>query len=335
MKLGLVSQSKGRFMDILHLNIGIDVSKDTLDVAFLALTGKKGSFQVSNDQAGFKALAKELGQAAPCEHWRIALEATSAYHRAVVMAMLEAGVKVLVLNPKQARDLARGLGVLRKNDKTDASILALCAKMAWREPEPLAHGLGHQLQEVSRRIEVLTTRRAGERKRLLKPGVCGLVKESCLRQVGLLDDEILQLERAWRELLAQSNEFEKAFVNVRSVPGCGETTARKVVSEMLVVPRSRTTAQCVAYAGLAPHEQTSGTSLRRKATTFSTGNKFLRTALYMGAVSAIRHDHGSRELYIRLVSAGKPKKVAIVAVMAKLMRRIAAVANRGTPWVKD
>lgn len=122
-------------MDILHLSTGIDVSKDTLDVAFTDYKGKARTFQVANGEEGFAQLAKELAKAAPKECWRIALEATCAYHRAVVFSMLGLGVKVLVLNPKQARDLARGLGVLRKNDKTDAAVLALCAKMAWREPE--------------------------------------------------------------------------------------------------------------------------------------------------------------------------------------------------------
>lgn len=321
-------------MDILHLNAGIDVSKDTLDIAFIDKKGKMVTFQVSNDEAGFAKLSRELAHITPESSWRIALEATSAYHRAVVTYLLGIGVKVLVLNPKQARDLARGLGVLRKNDKTDAAVIALCAKMAWREPEALAQGIGYELQEVSRRIEVLTRQRAEEKKRLLKAGVSKLVKESCRRQIALLGEEIAIMERAWNELLSGS-EFESAHNNVRTVPGCGRVTARKVVSEMLVVPRSRTSAQCVAYAGLAPHEQTSGISLRRKATTFSTGNKFLRTALYMGAISALRNDASSRELYMRLVAAGKPKKVAIVAVMAKLMRRIAAVANRETPWIKD
>ena len=321
-------------MDILHLNIGVDVSKDTLDVAYIDGQGKAVAFQVTNDGAGFAKIACRLEKAAPLRAWRIALEATSAYHRALVMDLLERGVVALVLNPKQARDLARGLGVLRKTDKTDATVLALCAKMAWREPEALAGSAGYRLQELSRRIDVLTRRRAGEKKRLLKPGACETVKDSCRRQVGLLDDEVLLLERQWREALEELAELKLAYLNVKTVPGCGDVTARKVVSELLVAPRARTKAQCVAYAGLAPHEQTSGTSLRRKASTFSAGNKFLRTALYMGAVSAIRTDHLSRELYIRLTGKGKPKKVAIVAVMAKMMRRIAAVVNRGTPWVK-
>jgi transposase len=322
-------------MDILHLNIGVDVSKDTLDVAYIDARGKAVAFQVANDKTGFAKMAGKLENVAPLQAWHIALEATSAYHRAFVMDMFERDVLVLVLNPKQARDLARGLGVLRKNDKTDAGVLALCAKMAWRKPEAIASGAGYRLQELSRRIDVLTRRRAGEKKRLLKPGVCELVQDSCRRQIALIDDELTLLEQQWKQELEGSAELKLAYLNVRTVPGCGEVTARKVVSELLVAPRARTTAQCVAYAGLAPHEQTSGTSLRRKASTFSAGNKFLRTALYMGAVSAIRSDHLSRELYLRLTSKGKPKKVAIVAVMGKTMRRIAAVVNRGTPWVRD
>ncbi len=84
--------------------------------------------------------------------------------------MAELGVKVLVLNPKQARDLAKGLGVLRKSDHTDAIVLGQCAKMAWREPTALASGKPYELQEISRRIGVLTRMRGSERKRLLKPG---------------------------------------------------------------------------------------------------------------------------------------------------------------------
>jgi len=320
-------------MSILHLNIGIDVSKDTLDVAILSSEAKAKTFQVSNGPAGFSKLILQLKKFGASESWRITLEATSAYHRAVVMAMLDIGVKVLVLNPKQARDLARGLGVLRKNDKTDAHVLALCARMAWREPEPIAQGVGFQLQEISRRIEVLSVQRSGEMKRLRKPGLSTLIKESCHRQISLLDDEIALMERAWLETLEESQELKRAYQNIRTVPGCGKATSRKVVSELLAVLRDRTTAQCVAYAGLAPHEQTSGTSIRRKSQTFSTGNKFLRTALYMGAISSIRNDPISKAMYTRLVEAGKPKKVAIVAVMAKLMRRIAAVVKRGTPWV--
>lgn len=322
-------------MDILHVNVGIDVSKDTLDIAILNPHEKVRTFQVANIPEGFTRMIYELERISNPSTWRVALEATSAYHRAVVTALKEQGVMVLVLNPKQARDLARGLGILRKNDRTDATVLAKCSKMAWREPEAIAQGVGYELQEISRRIEVLTNLRAAERKRLLKPGVGKIMQDSFRRQISLLDMEIHLLEKAWCELLEAASDLKLAYTNIRTVPGCGQVTARKVVSEMLVAPRKRTTGQCVAYAGLAPQEQTSGIALRRRSQTFTTGNKLLRTALYMGAVSSLRNDVASRDLYLRLIESGKPKKVAIVAVMAKLMRRIAAVANRGTPWVNS
>ncbi len=127
------------------LFIGVDVSKDTLDVAIYGPDGLLDSFKVSNDDKGFAQIHKRLSGKGSPESWHIALEATSAYHRAIVLWMAEIGVKVLVLNPKQARDLAKGLGVLRKSDHTDAIVLGQCAKMAWREPTALASGKPYEL----------------------------------------------------------------------------------------------------------------------------------------------------------------------------------------------
>jgi len=147
-----------------------------------------------------------------------------------------------------------------------------------------------------------------------------------------LEKEVERLERQWLEALGRCPELLKAYALALGVPGVGPKTARVVVSELLAAPRQRTVRQCFAYAGLAPHERTSGTSLRKPGRTFATGNKRMRTALYMGAVSNLRTDSESRKLYARIVGQGKHKKVAIVAVMNKLMRRIAAVVNRGTPY---
>jgi transposase len=319
---------------MIHLNVGVDVSKDTLDVAVLGEEGLLDSFKVSNDKAGFAQIHKRLNRKGDPATWRINLEATSAYHRAFVLWMAELEIGVLVLNPKQARDLAKGLGVLRKSDAADAIVLAQCAKMAWREPTPLAGGKPYELQEISRRIGSLTRTRASERKRLLKPGICEALASSCRRTIEFMTQELERLEAEWDALLTQCPEQEQIRKNILTVPGVGKATARVVVSELYAVQRERTSKQCVAYAGLAPQEQTSGTSLRRKDRVFTTGNKILRCALYMGAVGAIRTDPESRDLYARIVGGGKPKKVGIVAVMNKTLRRIAAVAKRKSPWVK-
>jgi transposase len=321
-------------LQLLALFIGIDVSKDTLDVAVFGPDGLLDTFKVSNDKKGFDQIHKRLSVKGAPQTWHINLEATSAYHRAFVLWMAELGVKVLILNPKQARDLAKGLGVLRKSDHTDAIVLGQCAKMAWREPTALASGKPYELQEISRRIGVLTRMRGSERKRLLKPGASEALVASLRRCIEFMTAELETLEAQWEALLAQCPEQSEIRKNILTVPGVGRASARVVVSELYATIGEHTSKQCVAYAGLAPQEQTSGTSLRRKGRLFSTGNKILRCALYMGAVSALRNDSESRDLYGRIVGAGKHKKIGIVAVMNKMLRRIAAVAKRKSPWLK-
>lgn len=320
---------------ITHLHVGVDVSKDTLDLSATLDGARFDGLKVANAPSGFEELLAWLASRADASVWRIALEATSAYHRALVLWLAERGVATLVLNPKQARDLARGLGVLRKNDATDAMVLARCARMAWREPTPLPSEERARIQEVSRRIDALVAQRARERNRLLKPCACEALLESCRLLVAFLDGEIARLEALWKGLVKACEPLRAKHAAVLSVPGVGPVAARVVVSELYAVERERTGRECVAYAGLAPQERTSGTSVRRQTRTLATGNKRLRSALYMGAVSSVRHDPGCRELYERIVAQGKPKKLALVAVMNKTMRRVAAVAQRGTPWTKD
>ncbi len=319
--------------NMIHLFAGIDVSKDTLDISATLDGISFHSLHTTNSDKGYAALLKWLAKFAAMESWRITLEATSAYHRGLVLWFEKKGSRILVMNPKQARDLAKGLGILRKNDRTDARVLALCSQMAWKEPTPLPSGKRMELQEISRRIDVLTKQRAGELRRLQKPGACKALLASCRHMAGLLAKEIARLEQQWSKTLEHCTDLATIFEVVKTVPGVGAKTARVVVSELYVTERERTVKECAAYAGVVPHEQTSGTSLRRKPQIFTTGNKRLRSALYMGAISIVSHDAESRHLYERIVDQGKPRKIGVVAVMNKTMRRIAAVAKRGTPWV--
>ena len=318
---------------MIHLFVGIDVSKDTLDISATFDGSSFHSFHAANSDKGFASLFRWLSKLSAAEDWRISLEATSAYHRQLVLWFDKKGTRILVMNPKQARDLAKGLGVLRKNDRTDAKVLAHCSQMAWKEPTPLPSGKRMELQEISRRIDVLTKQRAGELRRLQKPGACKPLLASCRRIAKLLEKEIAQLERIWSKTLEECSDLARIFEVVKTVPGVGAKIARVIVSELYVTERERSVKECAAYAGVVPHEQTSGTSLRRKPQIFATGNKRLRSALYMGAISIVVHDVESRSLYERIVEQGKAKKVGVVAVMNKMMRRIAAVAKRGTSWV--
>lgn len=321
-------------MNIHHLLVGIDISKDTLDVC-AGFDGKSfQTFRAANGSKGFQAIWDWLLNLAKTPTWRIALEATSAYHHLLVRHFEEQGARILVLNPKQARDLAKGLGILRKDDQVDAKVLSLCAMMAWREPELLPDEAGRRLQEISRRLDVVVRLRADEKRRAQKPGSCSELLASVQRHIVWLSKEIVRLEQEWLQALNASPELLKSYALALGVPGVGHKTARVIVSELCAAPRRRTVRQCAAYAGLAPHARTSGTSLRKPSRTSPSGNKRLKTALYMGAVGMLNRDAECRDLYMRILGQGKPQKVALVAVMHKMMRRLAAVLERGTPYLK-
>lgn len=319
---------------MIHLTVGIDVSKDTLDISASNDGCTFRSYKTSNSEAGFCKIHEWLQTIAAPESWRICVEATSSYHKRLVLWFEGRNVQLLVLNPNQARDLAKGLGIMHKSDPADATVLAKCARMAWREPTPIPAGKKADLQEISRRIEVLTKMRADEKRRLKKPAASEAFLTSCHRTIAQFDQEIERLEFDWMELLRKSDDLSQTYDLIRTVPGVGHKTARVLVCELFIVERKRTPKQCAAYAGVAPYEQTSGTSLRKNARTFSTGNRRLRCALYMACIATVRFDPEMKSLYDRIVEQGKAKKVAIVAAMNKMIRRVCAVANRKTPWVR-
>ena len=311
------------------------MSKDTLDICLKLEEGRSESFKEKNSEEGFeKILERIMRRAKEGVEVRICLEATSSCHKAVCWWMVERGVRVKVLAPKQARDLARGLGILRKNDATDARVLALCSEKAWDEPRLQPGRKASALQELSRRIDCLKSQVADEKKRLGKPSACGLLTSSCRKVIKLLDEEVRRLSELWLKEMKAIKGMKEKHALLLTVPGVGPETARKVLSELYLTDEPKGVDQCVAYAGLAPQESSSGTSLHRKASIHGTGNKQLRTALYMGAVSCSHKDKECRAHYERLIARGKPVKVALAAIMARMMRRIATVVLRGTPWVK-
>ncbi|MEG4990299.1 IS110 family transposase [Microcoleus sp. BR0-C5] len=319
-------------MSSLHLNVGVDVSKDTLDLCFFAKDQIKHSFTVKNSPAGFEQIVKKLEKMAPKDQWRITMEATSSCHKALVWHLAEEGVPAVVMAPNQARSLAKGLGIIRKNDATDAYVLAVCSQKNWKTPRKPPTKEQAELQELSRRIDSLKAQAADEKKRMGKPSACAELIKSCTRVIRLLDKEIQQVSQLWLVKLKQSQELVKKHRLMLSIPGVGPETARKVLSELFLTDELKNVKQCIAYAGLAPQECSSGTSLNRKATIHGTGSRFLRTALFMGAISCSRHDAECSAHYDRMLEAGKPKKCALVAIMARMLRRIVTVVNRGTEW---
>ena len=303
---------------------GIDVSKSHLDVSVSA--GKVKRF--SNGEEGIEALASWLGSrevdVAVCE-------STGGYERALVEGLEGAGLPVWVVHPLRARAFARACGYEAKTDALDARMLSRYGETF--EPED-AHRLAESeqsLREVIRRREQLVAQRVQEKNRLGR-GLRGMARESTERHIEWLDEEIERLEGERRALLRSDEKLLERAKLYRSVRGVGEHTAGVLLTYLPELGR-RGGKSLTALVGLAPWSKDSGR--KRGHRVIRGGRGAVRRALYMASLSAVRHKGRMRDFYERLRSKGKPFKVALVAVMRKMLLQLNAVARRGTPWVEN
>lgn len=303
--------------------VGIDVSKDRLDVAILP--GDEVFF-VKRDAEGLDALAARL---VPLSPEAVALEATGGYETVVAATLSAAGLPVVVLNPAQVRSFGRALGQRAKTDPIDARLIARFTAMTRPEIRPLPDEATVRLADlVARRrqiIAMMTAERQRQKRftdrRLLKS--IGRLLEALQRELSEVDTEIdtdIRSSSAWREkeeLLA-------------SVPGVGPTIARTLIAEMPELG-ALDRRQIAALAGLAPWTRQSG---QWKGRSFIGGGRApIRAALHMGAITAARHNPALKAFRDRLLAAGKPKMVALVAVARKLLTILNAIIRNKQPWL--
>lgn len=305
--------------------VGIDVSKDTLEVACWP-PGIAQCF--ANDEAGIEALGAAL---AGFQVALIVLEATGGYEREPACALEAAGLPVAVLNPRQARDFAKAMGVLAKTDRIDAQLLAQWAEVLWRSPKreqllkPLADAEQQRLQALVQRRRQLVGMLVAERQRLsishraARPSIEVLIiaiKAQIDDVEGQLNAHVARHHAALRALL-------------ESASGIGATTAATLIAglpELGKLSRQHIS----ALVGIAPLNRDSGKK-RGKRRIFG-GRPDIRAALYMATLAATRFNPPIRRFYLRLVEAGKPKKVALVAAMRKLLTILNAMVRSGKPW---
>jgi len=313
--------------------IGIDVSKDALDVCLLSEGGRAANARFSNDEAGFQdLLAWARGPGA--FRGRFAMESTGAYHKALVRFLRLSGAEALVLNPRRCRDLAKGLGILDKDDPLDARVVALAVSMSRPASQRAEPETKEELREVSRRIEQLKNELAKERTRLREPRLSLLVSESLRRSIGFLLAEIEDLEKLWLKVLERDEALENAYRLVLTVPQIGPKTARVLVSELPDAAKVDGARRACGLAGLVPKRRRSGTSLRAPDRLSPCCNRRLKKAVYMPAVQALRRSAELRDFYARLINNGKHPSQALAAVMRKILLRALQVLERGTPWEK-
>src|SRR5215216_1219569 len=302
-------------------HVGIDVSKERLDVCLMP---EGEAFALANDQEGIDSLIERLEEAPP---ELVVLEASGRYERPAAASIAAAGIPVAVVNPRQARDYAKAIGRLAKTDRIDAEILARFAGAVGPKPSVLPDEEALTLQAILARRRQLSAILVAESNR------AQMAPEAVARRIRAhvrwLEKEIERTDRDLDEAIGASATFKENEALLRSVPGVGPVLARTLLAELPELGTITHKRLC-ALVGVAPFNNDSG---KRKGKREVWGGRApVRAALYMGALVATRHNPLIAEFYERLLKAGKPKKVALVACMRKLLSILNAMLRDRTPW---
>ena len=302
--------------------VGVDVSEQFLDVA-LRPSGER--FRVAYDVEGLETLVQRL---VPYQPARIVVEATGKLEVPLVAAVQVAGLTPVVVNPRQVRDFARATGELAKNDRIDAEILARFAEAIRPEARPLPDEQRRALTELVTRRRQLQDMRVAELHRLTRAASQD-VRDRIQRHIAFLDQELDDIDTGLRRQVESTPAWQADVGLYCTVRGIGRTLATAVLADMPELGRL-SGRQASKLAGLAPLADDSGK--RRGRRRIWGGRHTVRRSLYLATIVAIRHNPPLRDVYQRLLTLGKPKKVAIVACMRKLLVVLNAMKRDGTPW---
>ena len=303
--------------------VGIDVSKDALDVH--VLPGGE-SWRVVNDEAGCLQLSKRIsGLPGPV---LVVMEATNVFWRMAAAALAGAGLACAVVNPRQVRDFAKAMGKLAKTDALDALVLALFAQRIKPPVRALPSAQCQVAAEMLARRAQLMGMRVAEKNRLATASA-KKVRKDIEATIAFLEKRLSALDQEIDTWL-QSTPIDQSRANLlQSFTGIGQNTARSL---LITLPElgSLNGKQIGALAGLAPFAKDSGN--KRGERHISGGRTAVRAALYMPAITAIQHNSVIRALYQRLVQAGKHHYVAITACMRKMLVILNAMLKSNQPW---
>jgi transposase len=306
----------------MEIIVGIDVSKDRLDV-HVAPSGE--SFFVDNSEAGIDGLIQRLKGT---DIDVLAMEATGGYERLATAALTAAGLAVLVVNPAQVRAYAQALGRRAKTDAIDAAVIAAFVAAIQPPIRSLPDVETQALQAlVTRRRQIVQMIVAEENRLLMVQSK--QAQKSFKRLLAALRRELVSLDADLDNQIRKSPIWQVNEALLTSVPGVGERSARMLLAEM---PELGTLdrRQVASLAGLAPWTRQSG---KWHGKTFIGGGRGrVRSGLFMAALVASRHNPELKAFRDRLVASGKPKIVAVVATMRKLLTILNAIIRDQKPW---
>ena len=302
--------------------VGIDVSKDRLDVHVLP---SRQAFAVARNGEGLDRLIGTLQGLAPS---LVVLEATGGFELTVAAALAGAGLPLAVVNPRQIRDFARATGRLAKTDALDAAAIALFAERIRPAPRPVAPADAQALTElVARRRQLIEMigMEANRRRQARAPKV----QRTLDTMLKTLEAQLAELDREIDDTIRGSPAWREADDLLTSVPGVGDVTSSTFIAELPELGRLDRR-RIAALVGVAPVNRDSGQM--RGHRTIAGGRTAVRNVLYMATLSAIRWNSVIKAHYQQLVQRGRPKKVALVACMRRLLAILNAIIRTAAPW---
>lgn len=308
--------------------VGIDVAKVELVIA----THPDGErWTVANDERGVHALVERLRPMTPT---LIVLEATGGYELLGVAALAAAELPVVVVNPRQVRDFARATGQLAKTDRLDADILARFAEKVRPAVRPIPTAEARELDAMLTRRRQLIEMLGAERNRLGQVFGKGnrAVTKSLKAHIAFLERELRIADSDLGDAIRRSPAWQEQDDLMRSVPGVGPVLSHTLLADLPELGHlSRR--EIAKLVGIAPLSRDSGTWRGRRFV--QGGRAAVRGVLYMGTLVAARHNPVIGAFYRRLVAAGKPKKLALVACMRKLLTILNVMVRTNTRWRAD
>lgn len=304
------------------LVVGIDVAKHSLDVAFLP---QGEPLTLAYDADGLQQLKGQLSEPGTC---LIVVEATGGYQRRLVAELCDQGHRVAVVNPRQVRDFARGLGILAKTDRIDAMVLARFGQHVQpRCLAPVPEKQAELQQLVSRRRQLVDLRTA--EKNRLETISSQSVRKSIQQVINLLNKQIQRIENELAALLESNDDWSDKSQLLQSVPGLGPVAASTLLAELPELGQLNRQ-EVSALAGLAPFNRDSGRFQGRRS--IWGGRASVRSVLYMAALAARRSNPLIRRFAQRLEAQGKPIKLVLTACMRKLLVILNTMLKQNTHW---
>ena len=302
--------------------VGVDVAKAHVDVCYYP-TGE--GFRVSRDATGLEQVVERLRQVSP---ELIVLEATGGFERVVTATLGGAGLPIVVVNPRRIRDFAGALGRLAKTDRIDAEVIARFAATVRPEVRPLPDETMVHFAELAARRRQLVEMISAESLRMQQAGLKRVIRQ-IKAHIAWLQKELTEHDTDLDEAVRASEVWREREALLTSVPGVGKTVARTLIADL---PELGTLdrRQVAALAGLAPIAHDSGAHRGKRH--ISGGRSSVRAKLYMAAWVGCRYNPVLKACYARLTAAGKPRKVALVACMRKLLTILNAIVRTQEPW---